>query len=195
MNFSDGIRSMLRQDPDILFIGEVRDSETAQMALRAAMTGHQVYTTLHTNDAISVVARLTDIGVPKHLLSGQIICCIAQRLVRQLCLSCRISRVATEGECELLGVESDPPPTIYDPAGCEACEYQGYRGRTAISEILPIDDSLDDLIAQGATRASLLAAASEAGFRTMADDGRDKVLSGITSLEALMRSVDVTAGR
>lgn len=194
MNFSDGIRSMLRQDPDILFIGEVRDADTAQMALRAAMTGHQVYTTLHTNDAVGAIPRLADIGVDRHLLSGQIICSIAQRLVRQLCLSCRTARVATGEECELLGVSSDAPPTIYHPAGCEACGHTGYRGRTAIVEILPFDSALDELIAQGATRAALLAAASENGFRTMAEDGRAKVLAGMTSLEALMRAVDVTAG-
>jgi general secretion pathway protein E/type IV pilus assembly protein PilB len=195
MNFSDGIRSMLRQDPDILFIGEVRDSDTAQMALRAAMTGHQVYTTLHTNDAVGAIPRLIDIGVPTHLLSGQIVCSIAQRLVRKLCLSCRVPRQASDDEKVMLGVAKQESPTIFDAAGCEECGHLGYRGRTAIVEILPIDAELDELIAQGATRAGFLKAAANAGFRTMADDGRTKVLDGITSLDALMRAVDVTTGR
>lgn len=195
MNFSEGIRSMLRQDPDILFIGEIRDSDTAQMAMRAAMTGHQVYTTLHTNNAIGVIPRLADIGVPNYLLSGQIICCIAQRLVRTLCLACRVPRAATDDECRILGVLPEKPPTLHDATGCAECGHLGYRGRTAVVEILSINDEIDELIATSGTRAALLTAADQNGFRTMADDGRDKVLAGEISLQELMRAVDLGIGR
>jgi general secretion pathway protein E/type IV pilus assembly protein PilB len=195
MNFSEGIRSMLRQDPDILFIGEVRDTDTAQMAMRAAMTGHQVYTTLHTNSAIGVIPRLIDVGVPNYLLSGQIICCIAQRLVRRLCRTCRAPHSATDQECELLGVDAADAPTIYESVGCAECDHVGYRGRRAVVEILAINDEIDELIATGGTRAAMLAAADRNGYQTMADDGREKVLAGETSLRELIRTVDVGAGR
>jgi general secretion pathway protein E/type IV pilus assembly protein PilB len=195
MNFSEGIRSMLRQDPDIMFIGEVRDSDTAQMAVRSAMTGHQVFTTLHSNDAVGVVYRLIDIGVPRHLLSGQVICCIAQRLVRKLCASCKRPRPASAEECDLLRADPARPPIINEPTGCEKCGQVGYRGRTAIVEILPISDELDELIATGGTRTAMLQAAAEQGFRSMADDGIEKVLAGVTSLAVLMRAVNVAATR
>ena len=195
MNFSDGIRSMLRQDPDILFIGEIRDSDTAQMAMRAAMTGHQVYTTLHTNNAIGVIPRLVDIGVPNYLLSGQMICCIAQRLVRKLCTACRAPRPATADECGLLGVDAADPPALHDGVGCAECDHIGHRGRTAVVEILPINDEIDELIAVGGTRAALRAAADRNGYRTMAEDGRDKVLAGQVSLAELMRTVHLGARR
>ncbi|HEX9647487.1 MAG TPA: ATPase, T2SS/T4P/T4SS family [Alphaproteobacteria bacterium] len=195
MNFAEGIRSMLRQDPDILFIGEVRDQDTGLMALRAAMTGHQVFTTLHSNDAVGVIARLIDIGVPRHLLAGQIICCVAQRLVRILCPECRRPRPARADECELLGGDPAAPPTVHDPVGCAACDQLGYRGRTAIVEILPVTDDLDELIASGGTRTAMLASASRSGFRPIAEDGIDKVLAGLTSVEAVARAVNLTGRR
>jgi general secretion pathway protein E/type IV pilus assembly protein PilB len=195
MNFSEGIRSMLRQDPDIMLIGEVRDSDTAQMAVRSAMTGHQVFTTLHSNDAVGVVYRLIDIGVPRHLLSGQVICCIAQRLVRKLCASCKRPRPASAEECDLLGADPARPPLINEPTGCEDCGQVGYRGRTAIVEILPISNELDELIATGGTRTAILQAATEQGFRSMAEEGIGKVLAGVTSLAALMRAVNIAATR
>ena len=191
MNFSEGIRSMLRQDPDIMFIGEVRDSDTAHMAMRAAMTGHQVYTTLHSNDAIGVVHRMVDIGVPWHLLSGQVICSVAQRLVRTLCQSCKQPKTATAEECELLGVDASEPPVLHEPAGCEECHQTGFRGRTAIVEILASTEELDEIIATGGTRKAMLESALANGFHLMAEDGIAKVLAGVTSLAALMRAVDV----
>ena len=195
MNFAEGIRAMLRQDPDILLIGEVRDQDTGQMALRAAMTGHQVFTTLHSNDAVGVISRLFDMNVPRHLLAGQIICCIAQRLVRTLCPECRRARPARPDECELLGADAASPPTVWDPVGCAACASVGYRGRTAIVEILPVWEDLDELISGGGSRSAMLAAATMNGFRAMAEDGIDKVLAGLTSVEALARSVNLTGRR
>ena len=191
MNFSEGIRSMLRQDPDIMFIGEVRDSDTAHMAMRAAMTGHQVFTTLHSNDAIGVLHRMVDIGVPWHLLSGQLICSIAQRLVRVLCKSCKRPKPATPEECELLGADAAKAPVIHEPVGCGECGQTGYRGRTAIVEILPSTDQLDELIATGGTRMAMFESALADGFRPMVEDGIAKVLAGSTSLAALTRAVDV----
>lgn len=191
-DFVSGIRSLMRQDPDIIFIGEVRDEDTALMAVRAALTGHQVYTTLHTNDAMGAIPRLMDIGVPSHLLSGTLICTLAQRLARKLCEKCRKPRLATPEECQILGFDADDAPTIYEPAGCDACNNTGYKGRTAILEIMPIDREMDELIAKGATRNSMMEACLESGFVRMIDDGIAKVVSGVTDLNELISTIDMT---
>jgi len=192
MGFSDGVRSILRQDPDIVFIGEVRDMDTATMALRAAMTGHQVYTTLHTNDALGAVPRLIDLGLSQSMLAGHIIGILAQRLIRRLCPHCKKARQATEDECKILGVDGDDAPQIYDPVGCHMCNNPGYRGRVATIEILAFNEKLDELISRDASRYELKEAAIASGFKTMSDDGVGKVLAGETSIEELVGHIDMT---
>lgn len=192
MSFVDGIKSLLRQDPDIIFVGEIRDKDTATMALRAAMTGHQVFTSLHTNDAIGALPRLVDIGLNPSLISGSIIACVAQRLARKLCLSCRQAYTATEEECKILGADKNNPPTIYKAGSCEKCSNTGYKGRVAVSEVVLVDSGLDELIAKNATRNEMLDYLKNNDFVDMAGDGVQKVLSGLTSMEELVRTVNMT---
>jgi type IV pilus assembly protein PilB len=192
LDFSNGIRSMMRQDPDIIFIGEVRDEDTALMAVRASLTGHQVYTTLHTNDALGAIPRLGDIGVPAHLLAGSLIGCLAQRLTRKLCTHCKQAHTATPEECKILGVNASKPPTIYKPVGCDKCRHKGYKGRTAIVEVLRIDRGMDELIATRATRKQMMDHALANGFVPMQQDGINRVLSGEIDLEELISVVDLT---
>jgi general secretion pathway protein E/type IV pilus assembly protein PilB len=192
MDFANGIRSLMRQDPDVILVGEIRDEETAEMAFRAAMTGHQVYSTLHTNSAVGAFPRLLDTGVTPEVMAGNMIGIIAQRLIRRLCKHCRQPYTATSAECRLLGVKVDRPPTVYRSVGCDHCDYQGYRGRLAIMEILKLDVDLDELIARRATAREIQRAAIAKGFRTLADDGSRRVLEGTTALDELMRVVDLT---
>jgi general secretion pathway protein E/type IV pilus assembly protein PilB len=193
LDFANGIRSLMRQDPDVILVGEIRDEDTAQMAFRAAMTGHQVYSTLHTNSALGAIPRLVDIGLSAEIMAGNIIGVVAQRLVRKLCRHCRQPYVANAGDSKLLGVKPDAkPPTLYRAVGCDHCDYQGYRGRLAIMELLKVDGDIDELMASGATARELLKAALAKGFRTLADDGARRVLDGSTSIDELMRVVDLT---
>src|SRR5947207_2408219 len=192
MDFGNGIRSLMRQDPDVILVGEIRDEDTATMAFRAAMTGHQVYSTLHTNSAAGAIPRLLDIGIVPDVLAGNIIGIVAQRLVRKLCKHCKQAHQANPGECGMVGARADRPPTLYRAVGCDQCEYQGYRGRMAIIEILKMDGELDELIAHRATGRELQKSALARGFRTLADDGVRRVLDGSTALDELMRVVDLT---
>lgn len=194
LDFASGIRSMMRQDPDVILVGEIRDPETAEMTFRAAMTGHQVFSTLHSNSAIGAIPRLLDIGVQPDMMSGNIIGIIAQRLVRRLCQTCRQPRIATSEELKLLDRDTAAPTnlTIYHPQGCPACEHQGYRGRIALIETLRIGPGLDKLIAQRSTLVALREQMHEEGFQTLADDGVQHVIEGNTSLEELCRIVDLS---
>jgi general secretion pathway protein E/type IV pilus assembly protein PilB len=192
MDFGNGIRSLMRQDPDVILVGEIRDEDTATMAFRAAMTGHQVYSTLHTNSAAGAIPRLLDIGIVPDVLAGNIIGVVAQRLVRRLCKHCKQAHQASAGECGMLAAKPDRPPTLYRAVGCDQCDYQGYRGRMAIIEILKMDGELDELIAHRATGRELQKSALARGFRTLADDGVRRVLDGSTALDELMRVVDLT---
>ncbi len=192
LDFGNGIRAMMRQDPDAILVGEIRDQDTAEMAFRAAMTGHQVYSTLHTNSAVGAVPRLLDIGIVPDVMSGNIIGVIAQRLVRKLCRTCRQSYDPDVKERKLLGFKPTESAALFRAVGCEQCDYQGFRGRLAILEILKIDASIDEMIARRATAREILTAARGSGFRTLADDGVRLVRSGVTSIEELMRVVDIT---
>ena len=192
MDFGNGIRSLMRQDPDVILVGEIRDEDTATMAFRAAMTGHQVYSTLHTNSAAGAIPRLLDIGIVPDVLAGNIIGVVAQRLVRRLCKHCKQAHQASTGECSIVGARADRPPTLYRAVGCDQCDYQGYRGRMAIIEILKMDGELDELIAHRATGRELQKSALTRGFRTLADDGIRRVLDGSTALDELMRVIDLT---
>lgn len=189
MDFASGIRSLMRQDPDIILVGEVRDEATAEMALRAAMTGHQVFTTLHTNSALGAIPRLTDIGVKPEIMAGNIIGIIGQRLLRTLCKHCKKPRPSDEFEQIVLGVTA--PVTVYDPVGCDKCTG-GFKGRVSVMEVLKMDDELDDLVANRATSRELLKQALSNGFVTMADDGIRRVLLGETTIEEVSRVVDLT---
>jgi type II secretory ATPase GspE/PulE/Tfp pilus assembly ATPase PilB-like protein len=193
MDFANGIRSMMRQDPDIILVGEIRDEDTADMAFRAAMTGHQVLSTLHTNSAIGAVPRLLDIGVLPDIMTGNIIGIISQRLIRLLCPLCKKARQADEVDSKLLGVEYvNESITIYEAGGCPECDNTGYKGRVAIIEALRIDNELDELIGRRATLGELRACAKTTGYRTLADDAIQRVLVGETSLQEVSRVIDLT---
>jgi len=192
MDFANGIRSLMRQDPDIILVGEIRDSDTAEMALRAAMTGHQVYSTLHTNSAIGTIPRLIDIGVKPEILSGNIIGILGQRLIRKLCPLCKSSRPAETVEKKLLGLNATDNLEIYDPKGCERCNHIGYKGRLAILEVLRIDSELDEMIAENSTMGKIKKHLSHQGFNTLADDATRRVIEGLTSLDEVSRVVDLT---
>ena len=193
LDFASGIRSMMRQDPDIILVGEIRDRDTAEMTFRAAMTGHQVYSTLHTNSAIGAVPRLLDLGVLPDIMAGNIIGVVAQRLVRRLCVICREPLSADATATQLLGVRKDASaPTIYRARGCEACSHTGYKGRTAIMELLKMDQDMDELVARRATAREMRTLASTKGFRNLAEDAVDRVLTGETSLDEISRVVDLT---
>jgi general secretion pathway protein E/type IV pilus assembly protein PilB len=193
LDFANGIRSMMRQDPDVILVGEIRDADTADMAFRAAMTGHQVYSTLHTNSAVGTIPRLLDIGVLPDIMAGNIIGIVAQRLIRRLCDHCKSPYHAETHEIQLVGSPAGGPrPVLFRPTGCERCDYQGYRGRIAIMELLRIDSGIDELIARRATTHEIRTRALEQGFITLADDGMRRVLNGTTSLEELGRVIDLT---
>jgi type II secretory ATPase GspE/PulE/Tfp pilus assembly ATPase PilB-like protein len=192
LDFANGIRALMRQDPDAILVGEVRDEETAEMAFRAAMTGHQVYTTLHTNSAVGAIPRLLDIGIVPDIMAGNIIGIIAQRLVRKLCRTCRQSFDPDVKERRLVGLTPTEPAALFRSVGCEQCDYQGYRGRTGILEILKMDPSIDELVARRATAREILTAARAQGFKTLAEDGIRLVKAGTTSLDELMRVADLT---
>jgi len=197
MDFANGIRSMMRQDPDIILIGEIRDEDTADMAFRAAMTGHQVLSTLHTNSAIGAFPRLLDIGILPDIMTGNIIGVISQRLIRLLCVKCKVKSIPDEVESKLLGIEIDSEIDstkhhIYDAAGCKHCDNTGYKGRVAIIEALRINDELDEKIAKRATLGVLKATAKKTGYKTLADDAIRCVLEGRTSLTEVTRVIDLT---
>ena len=192
MDFGNGIRSIMRQDPDIILVGEIRDRDTAEMAFRAAMTGHQVFTTLHTNSALGTFPRLLDIGIPPDIMAGNIIGIIAQRLVRLLCKHCKEAYTPSPEERQLLGGDLDSAAKIFRPVGCDRCNHRGYRGRTAILEILHMDSDMDELVARRATPRELREAASAKDFRSLADEGVQRVAEGATSLAEVARAIDLT---
>ncbi len=192
LDFSHGVRSILRQDPDIILVGEVRDEATAEMAFRAAMTGHQVYTTLHTNSAIGAVPRLLDIGVLPDIMADNIIGIIGQRLVRKLCPYCKQVYAPNELERQLLGLKEEEEVEIYRAQGCPQCNERGYKGRMALMEILRMDDAMEELIAHRANVHELKRNALKRGFVPLAEDGVRRILEGSTSLDELSRVVDLT---
>jgi general secretion pathway protein E/type IV pilus assembly protein PilB len=193
VDFANGIRSIMRQDPDIILVGEVRDTDTATMAFRAAMTGHQVFTTLHTNSALGAFPRLSDIGISPDIMAGNIIGVVAQRLVRVLCPHCKEPVKPTDEQRKILGVKRNEAIQIFKHKGCKRCNQTGYRGRMAIMELLRIDSDMDSLIARRAHFDELRNMALEKGFTTLADDGVRRILEGYTSIEEAMRVIDLTS--
>lgn len=192
LDFANGIRSIMRQDPDVILVGEIRDAETAAMAFRAAMTGHQVYSTLHTNSALGAIPRLLDIGVLPDILAGNIIGIVAQRLVRRLCRHCCMPFRADAELCRILQTPLAQAPSLFRATGCEHCDYQGYQGRMAIVEILRVDDDIDELITQRASARKIRQVAAGKGHRSLAEDGLRRVLDGSTSFDELARVVDLS---
>ena len=192
LDFASGIRSLMRQDPDIILVGEVRDEATAEMAFRAAMTGHQVYTTLHTNSALGAIPRLLDIGLKPGILAGNIIGIIAQRLVRRLCPHCKAEYVPGEIERRLMGLADDVEAKICRHVGCDQCNQIGYRGRLSIMEIVRFDRDMNEALARNSSVGELHALATAKGFRPLADDGIRRVLAGDTTLDEIARVVDLT---
>lgn len=192
MGFAAGIRALLRQDPDIILIGEIRDAETAEMAIRAAMTGHQVFATLHTNSAIGAIPRLLDIGVSRSIMSGNMIGIVAQRLARKLCKHCKTSYEPEPFERKLLAISEGEHYELYKAKGCKKCNGVGYKGRLAVLETLRFTSEMDDLFLEGASQHALLDKAIENGFSTMAQSGIRWVKQGHTTLEEISRVVNLT---
>jgi general secretion pathway protein E len=190
LTFANGLRSILRQDPDVIMVGEIRDLETAEIAIQASLTGHLVFSTLHTNDAPSSITRLVDMGVQPYLVSSSLVAVMAQRLVRVICKQCRERYVPTPQELKELSIvpEAAQGAPIYRARGCSECWNTGYLGRTGIYEILPIDDDFRGLIIKSADGSTLRKAAIAKGMRTLRDDGAEKVLKGITTVEEVLRA-------
>jgi len=186
MSFARGLRAILRQDPDVVMVGEIRDLETAEIAVQASLTGHLVFSTLHTNSAVGAVTRLRDMGVEPFLLSSSLIGVLAQRLVRVLCDNCKEPYTASAGDCDMLGVDAGNPPTLYRAVGCSECNQLGYRGRTGIYELIEIDDEMRTRIHDGGGEHQLEAHARERG-PSMRQDGWRRALAGTTTLEEVLR--------
>lgn len=184
LTFDTVLRSILRQDPDIILVGEMRDTETAQLAVRAALTGHLVLSTLHTNDAPSSIIRMVDMGIPPFLVSSSVVAVMAQRLVRKLCPRCKMPYELPQDVAESLGL--DGFTTVYKPVGCEECRGTGYRGRTAIFEIMPMTEEIRRAVMTGATSDDLRAMAISQGMRTLRVSGAKKVKDGITSADEVL---------
>ncbi len=186
MTFARGLRAILRQDPDVVMVGEIRDLETAQIAVQASLTGHLVMSTLHTNTAIGAITRLRDMGIEPFLISSSLLGVLAQRLVRTLCSDCKEPYDADKETKKLFGAEVNEPLTLYRAKGCEKCSHKGYRGRTGIHELLIIDDSVQELIHSEAGEQAIEKAIRQR-TPSIRDDGLSKVLNGVTSLEEVMR--------
>ncbi len=201
-NFARGLRSMLRHDPDIMMVGEIRDYEAAETAIRCSLTGHLVFSTLHTNDAASAVTRLTDMGVEPFLLASSVLATIAQRLVRIICPSCRTEFTPNEEVLHEIGVTAEDARghTFYRGKGCEACRFTGYKGRTAIYEILPFTAPIRELTMQRAPSSVIKETAVKLGMRTLRQDGWLRITDGITTFEEVLRvahaeeGLDILAG-
>jgi general secretion pathway protein E len=186
MTFARGLRAILRQDPDVVMIGEIRDLETAEIAVQASLTGHLVMSTLHTNTAVGAITRLRDMGIEPFLISSSLLGVLAQRLVRTLCNECKEPYEADKEQKKLFGLKKKESLTLYHAKGCEECGHKGYRGRTGIHELLMIDDSVQELIHSEAGEQAI-DKAIRGTTPSIRDDGLSKVLKGVTSLEEVMR--------
>jgi general secretion pathway protein E len=189
LSFAAGLRSILRQDPDIIMVGEVRDLETAEIAVQAALTGHRVFTTLHTNDAAAAVTRLIDMGIEPFLISSSVNAFLAQRLVRTLCPKCKKPYKPTQGELKDIGITPAKAKKgkFYKAVGCDACFKTGYSGRVGIYELLPLTNPIRKLVVERADASRIKETAVEEGMKTLVQDGAEKALSGITTIEEILR--------
>ena len=193
MTFAAGLRSILRQDPDVISVGEIRDGETASIAVRAAITGHLVISTLHTNDAVSTISRLVDIGVEPYMISSALRGVVSQRLVRKICPHCRKAYTPTEEEKRMVGIPENEDVTFYKGEGCQECGRTGYRGRRGVFEILTLDAALRREVANNASSEELTKAALENGFVTMKDNCRRLVLEGVTTVSEAAKAINSAA--
>jgi general secretion pathway protein E len=196
MTFATALRHVLRQDPDVIMVGEVRDVETARMAIQSSLTGHLVFSTLHTNDAAGAINRLLDLGVEPYLVSSSLIAIIAQRLVRRVCPDCRQPAEPTAHELSELGLGShreNKDAQFFVGAGCERCFHTGYRGRTGIYEVMLIGDRIQDLIYRRETAGTIKKVALGAGMQTLRMDGARKVLAGVTTAAEVLRVTQADA--
>ncbi len=187
LTFASGLRSVLRQDPDVIMVGEIRDAETATMAIQSSLTGHLVFSTLHTNDAASAVTRLLDLGIEPYLAASSLMGVLAQRLVRKVCANCAASYEPGDAELRWLGVERAATSSMKAGAGCRACRQTGYRGRVGTFEMLMMDEPVRRLIQSRATASQVKDAATRAGMRTLRDDGIAKILAGVTTVAEVER--------
>ncbi|HEX3816864.1 MAG TPA: GspE/PulE family protein, partial [Chthoniobacterales bacterium] len=187
LDFASALRSILRQDPDIVMVGEIRDNETADIAVKAALTGHQVLSTLHTNDAAGAIARLDDMGIEPFLISSSVIMACAQRLIRRVCLNCREEFVPEPEMFTRLNMEPTEGQIFYHGVGCDRCKGRGYSGRAAIIEALPVSETIRRLIIKRASAAVIKNQAIAEGMKTLRMVGIDKALEGITTLEEVWR--------
>ncbi len=193
LTFASGLRSILRQDPDVVMVGEIRDGETAEIAIQSALTGHLVFSTLHTNDSFGAITRLVDMGIEPFLLSSALLGVVAQRLVRRVCPQCRVAAKAQAREAAQLGF-IEGTPIFHAGPGCAACRQTGYRGRTGIHEILMIDDAVRALIMARADAPSIRRLAAERGMRLLRHDGATKITSGETTVEEVLRVTQEEVG-
>jgi len=192
LTFAAALRSILRSDPDVVLLGEIRDHETAQIAIEAALTGHLVLSTLHTNDAPSAVTRLTEMGIEPFLVGSALDCVLAQRLARKLCAKCKEAYVPTrEGMAEnrFAWSADEPLPTLYRPVGCSACSKTGYKGRLALHEVMAVSEDIERMAVERESALAIGKVAREQGMTTLRDDGLRKVAAGVTSLEEILRVV------
>jgi len=187
LSFADALRSILRQDPDKIMIGEIRDQETLEIAIKAALTGHMVISTLHTNDSISAIPRMADMGIEHYLISGALVAIQAQRLVRKICKHCKVEEKLSATVLEELGGSIPEGAKFYKGAGCKECGDSGYMGREMICEVLTVNDALSTLIAKGAGKDAMLEQAKEDGFIDIFQNGIQKALDGITSIEEILK--------
>jgi general secretion pathway protein E len=187
LTFANGLRSILRQDPDIIMVGEIRDAETAEIAIQASLTGHLVLSTLHTNDAASAVTRLVDMGIEPFLVASSLSAVVAQRLVRRLCPACKVAYAPDPEEARGIGLPSPPASPFHRPAGCDKCLHTGYSGRIALFEILPADETVRSAILTRSDADGIRALAVSRGMRTLLSAGAEKVLAGVTSAEEVLR--------
>jgi type II secretion system protein E len=192
LTFAHALRTFLRQDPDVIMVGEIRDRETAEIAIRAALTGHLVFSTLHTNDSAASINRLLDMGIEPFLVASAVEGIVAQRLIRRLCPSCRKPVEMDDSKKELLRKEGFPVEelathTVYEPVGCDACRGSGFKGRTGIYEILTVDDHIRPLIIERSASSEIKREAMRHGLHTLRDDGWRKVLDGVTTVEEILR--------
>jgi len=188
LTFAAGLRSILRQDPDVIMIGEIRDRETAEIAIHASLTGHLVFSTLHTNDAASAATRLIDMGIEPFLVASSVVAVLAQRLIRKVCPDCKQGYQPDDEELIRLGVvPGKTKPTFYRGTGCPACTQTGYRGRTGIHELLVLDDEIRRLIGNKADAAAIRQAAVSHGMVLLKEEAAEKIFAGITTTEEVMR--------
>jgi len=185
--FATALRSMLRHDPDVMMVGEIRDTETAELAVRTALTGHLVFSTLHTNDASGAVTRLQDMGVDSFLVSSSIILIIAQRLVRVICPACKERLVPTPELLNTFGFNNKSDIQFYHGKGCESCRFTGYKGRTGIFEVLAINDEIRDMILKKVPSHQIQQKAVALGMTTLREAGLNKIRQGVTTLEEVLR--------